>query len=118
MLLSVLPYHRKFADGFPDLFVEDAINIRNRHVALLASFHNPSVIFEQISVMYALPRLFVSSFTLVLPFFPTGTMERVRCQLAGRHACFATLCAACLLLTYSCSFNIDVLEAVALLWPP
>ena len=77
MLLSVLPYHRKFADGFPDLFVEDAINIRNRHVALLASFHNPSVIFEQISVMYALPRLFVSSFTLVLPFFPTGTMERV-----------------------------------------
>ena len=69
---------RKFADGFPDLFVDNAIEIRNKHVAFLASFHNPSVIFEQISVIYALPRLFVSSFTLVLPFFPTGTMERVR----------------------------------------
>jgi phosphoribosylpyrophosphate synthetase len=68
---------RKFADGFPDLFVEDALSIRNRHVAFLASFHNPSVIFEQISVIYALPRLFVGSFTLVLPFFPTGTLERV-----------------------------------------
>lgn len=71
---------RKFADGFPDLFVESATSIRNRHVAFLASFTNPAVIFEQISVIYALPRLFVSSFTLVLPFFPTGTMERVETE--------------------------------------
>eukprot|EP00195_Chlamydomonas_chlamydogama_P015597 CAMPEP_0202902958 /NCGR_PEP_ID=MMETSP1392-20130828/19650_1 /ASSEMBLY_ACC=CAM_ASM_000868 /TAXON_ID=225041 /ORGANISM="Chlamydomonas chlamydogama, Strain SAG 11-48b" /LENGTH=355 /DNA_ID=CAMNT_0049589863 /DNA_START=336 /DNA_END=1403 /DNA_ORIENTATION=+ len=71
---------RKFADGFPDLFVENAMNIRNKHVAFLASFHNPSVIFEQISVIYALPRLFVGSFTLVLPFFPTGTLERVETE--------------------------------------
>ncbi|GAX86147.1 hypothetical protein CEUSTIGMA_g13560.t1 [Chlamydomonas eustigma] len=72
---------RKFADGFPDLFVENATAIRNKHVAFLASFHNPSVIFEQMSVIYALPRLFVGSFTLVLPFFPTGTLER--CLLLG-----------------------------------
>lgn len=71
---------RKFADSFPDLMVEEAESIRNKHVAFLASFHNPSVIFEQISVIYALPRLFVSSFTLVLPFFPTGTMERVETE--------------------------------------
>ncbi|PNW78505.1 hypothetical protein CHLRE_09g394550v5 [Chlamydomonas reinhardtii] len=71
---------KKFADGFPDLFVENATSIRNRHVAFLASFTNPTVIFEQISVIYALPRLFVSSFTLVLPFFPTGTMERVETE--------------------------------------
>lgn len=71
---------KKFADGFPDLFVEDALQIRNQHVAFLASFHNPSVIFEQISVIYALPRLFVGSFTLVLPFFPTGTLERVETE--------------------------------------
>ena len=32
----------------------------------------------QVSIIYALPRLFVGSFTLVLPFFPTGTAERVR----------------------------------------
>ncbi|KAG1669872.1 hypothetical protein FOA52_012461 [Chlamydomonas sp. UWO 241] len=68
---------KKFADGFPNLFVDDAMDIRGKHVAFLASFHNPSVIFEQISLIYALPRLFVASFTLVLPFFPTGTMERV-----------------------------------------
>ena len=39
---------KKFADSFPDLMVEDAESIRNQHVAFLASFHNPSVIFEQV----------------------------------------------------------------------
>lgn len=68
---------RRFADGFPNLFVPNAHDIRNRHVAFLASFHSPAVIFEQISIIYALPRMFVASFTLVLPFFPTGTAERM-----------------------------------------
>lgn len=43
----------------------------------LASFSSPGVIFEQLSVIFALPRLFVASFTLVLPFFPTGSFERM-----------------------------------------
>ena len=64
-------------DGFPNLFVTDAKHLRNRHVAFLASFHSPAVIFEQLSVIYALPKMFIASFTLVLPFFPTGTAERV-----------------------------------------
>ncbi len=46
-------------------------------MAFLASFSSPGVIFEQLSIIYALPRMFVSSFTLVLPFFPTGTLERM-----------------------------------------
>jgi phosphoribosylpyrophosphate synthetase len=68
---------RTFADGFPNLFVPNAHGIRGQHVAFLASFSSPAVIFEQLSVIYALPRMFVSSFTLVLPFFPTGTFERM-----------------------------------------
>eukprot|EP00249_Psilotum_nudum_P007793 c20821_g1_i1 orf=162-1454(+) len=66
-----------FADGFPNLFVPNAHGIRSQHVAFLASFSSPGVIFEQLSIIYALPRMFVSSFTLVLPFFPTGTFERM-----------------------------------------
>lgn len=65
--------------------MKNALELRNRHVAFLASFHNPSVIFEQISLIYALPRLFVSSFTLVLPFFPTGTQERVSTSVDCRN---------------------------------
>ncbi|XP_078440735.1 phosphoribosyltransferase family protein isoform X2 [Wolffia australiana] len=68
---------RNFADGFPNLYINDAHGIRGQHVAFLASFSSPGVIFEQLSVIYALPRLFVASFTLVLPFFPTGSFERM-----------------------------------------
>ncbi|XP_009620531.1 ribose-phosphate pyrophosphokinase 4-like isoform X2 [Nicotiana tomentosiformis] len=68
---------RSFADGFPNLFINNAHDIRGQHVAFLASFSSPAVIFEQLSVIFALPKLFVASFTLVLPFFPTGTFERM-----------------------------------------
>ncbi|XP_057508167.1 ribose-phosphate pyrophosphokinase 4-like isoform X1 [Actinidia eriantha] len=68
---------RTFEDGFPNLFISNAHGIRGQHVAFLASFSSPGVIFEQLSVIYALPKLFVSSFTVVLPFFPTGTSERM-----------------------------------------
>ena len=72
--------HSTFADGFPNLFVKDATRIRNRHVAFLASFQSPASIFEQLSIIYQLPRMFVGSFTLVLPYFPTGTAERVEAE--------------------------------------
>lgn len=73
----MVPFFRTFADGFPNLFISNAHTIRGRHVAFLASFSSPSVIFEQLSIIYALPKLFISSFTLILPFFPTGTSERM-----------------------------------------
>ncbi|MCL7049011.1 hypothetical protein MKW94_005584 [Papaver nudicaule] len=68
---------RSFDDGFPNLFINNAHAIRGQHVAFLASFSSPAVIFEQLSIIFALPRLFVASFTLVLPFFPTGSFERM-----------------------------------------
>jgi len=68
---------KRFPDGFPNVFVEGAETIRGKHVAFLASFNNPETIFEQISVIYSLPKMFIASFTLILPFFPTGTAERV-----------------------------------------
>ncbi|CAN0913934.1 Ribose-phosphate pyrophosphokinase 4 [Linum grandiflorum] len=68
---------RSFEDGFPNLYINNAHDIRGQHVAFLASFSSPAVIFEQLSVIYALPRLFVASFSLVLPFFPTATFERM-----------------------------------------
>ena len=46
-------------------------------VIYLASFHSPDVIFEQLSIIYAIPRYLARSFTVILPYFPTGTMERV-----------------------------------------
>ena len=76
------------------MFVRDALDIRSRHVAFLCSFHEPAQIFEQISLIYALPRLFIGSFTVVLPFFPTGTLERVRRLLPSMpDRCWRMFCA-------------------------
>eukprot|EP00052_Salpingoeca_macrocollata_P024436 m.218323 g.218323 ORF g.218323 m.218323 type:complete len:351 (-) comp22251_c0_seq1:105-1157(-) len=66
-----------FEDGFPNLFIQDVKAMAGRDVIFLASFHTPEVIFQQLAVIYALPRYLAKSLTVLLPYFPTGTMERV-----------------------------------------
>ncbi|MFP4107477.1 MAG: ribose-phosphate diphosphokinase [Desulfonatronovibrio sp.] len=78
-----------FRDGFPDIKISRAAELRNRHVVFLASFENPSEIFRQLSVIYELPRLAVQSLKVVLPYFSTGTMERV--EQEGEIATASTL---------------------------
>jgi len=67
---------RHFNDGFPNIFIENVCKVRNRHVAFLASLDTPSEMFEQYSVMMALPKHGAKSVTVFLPYFPVGTMER------------------------------------------
>jgi ribose-phosphate pyrophosphokinase len=67
----------RFADGFPDLFIEKSSEIKWYHVVFLASFHHPSVVFEQYSIASVLPKALPKSYKVILPFYPTGTMERV-----------------------------------------
>ncbi|CAH1773697.1 unnamed protein product [Owenia fusiformis] len=81
----------KFNDGFPNLFINDVKEIAGKDVIFLASFHSPQVIFEQLGIMYAIPRYLARSFTVILPYFPTGTMERV--DKEGQIATAKTLAA-------------------------
>ncbi len=80
---------RNFRDGFPDLRILKAAELRNRHLVFLASFDHQAEIFRQLSVIYELPRLAVKSLKVVLPYFSTGTMERVNEE--GEIATAATL---------------------------
>jgi ribose-phosphate pyrophosphokinase len=80
---------QNFKDSFPDLRIKDAAELRNSHVAFLACFDSPGEIFRQLSVIYELPRLAVKSLKVVLPYFSTGTMERV--DQEGEIATAATL---------------------------
>lgn len=66
-----------FEDGFPNLFIDDVERIKGQSIVFLASFHTPSTIFEQLSVLYALPRYLIKSLVIAMPYFPTGTMERI-----------------------------------------
>ncbi len=78
-----------FADGFPNVLVENIESIRNHHLAFLAAFDTPGDIFTQLSAIYEIPRYSVRSFKVVLPYYPTGTMERV--DRDGQIATAATL---------------------------
>jgi phosphoribosylpyrophosphate synthetase len=60
--------------------IRNSDQIRNSHVLFLASLHNPQTIFEQISLLYHLPKYLCRSLKVLLPYFPTGTMERIQIQ--------------------------------------
>lgn len=70
----------KFPDG-TDCIEMGGFNPVNRisgqDVLMLASFHNNDVTLSQFSVMITLLNSFISSLTVVLPYYPVGTMERV-----------------------------------------
>jgi len=70
----------KFADGTDDIEIGGFYpenEIRGEHVLFLASFHNNDSTISQFHVLNALAEAFVESLTIVLPYYPTGTMERV-----------------------------------------
>jgi ribose-phosphate pyrophosphokinase len=70
----------KFPDGTDCIemggFTPDNL-ISGEHVLFLASFHNNDVTLSQFQVMICLLQSFVESLTVVLPYSPVGTMERV-----------------------------------------
>jgi len=81
-----------FNDGFPNLEVQkdDAQRLESFYgTCLIVSFHTPAVIFEQLCLLYALPRLRARNLRIILPWFSTGTMERV--EQIGQIATAASL---------------------------
>jgi ribose-phosphate pyrophosphokinase len=68
---------KTFGDGFPNIFIRDAHFIEGSSVTVIVSFHSPAVIFQQIALLYALAQYRARNLRVVLPFFPTGTMERI-----------------------------------------
>lgn len=67
----------QFPDGFPNTFIRHVDQVRHSHVSFLACFDKPGTIFEQWSVLHTLAALAPTSLRILLPYFPTGTMERV-----------------------------------------
>ncbi|KKP84124.1 MAG: hypothetical protein UR82_C0012G0020 [Candidatus Moranbacteria bacterium GW2011_GWF1_35_5] len=67
----------KFGDGWPELFINQADEIRNKDIVFVANFAKPETLFEQFAIIYSLPRHFVRSLRVIVLFYPVGTMERV-----------------------------------------
>jgi len=71
----------QFPDQWPNLFIEDVKkNCMGCNVIFLGNLHSPQIIFEQLAILFELPRYLSKSVTFILPYFPTGTMERVETE--------------------------------------
>jgi len=67
---------KDFSDGFPNIMILNSRQLVNSDIIFLADFSCPKEIFRQLAVLYALPSYGIHSLKVVLPFFPTGTMDR------------------------------------------
>mmetsp|Transcript_109916 Transcript_109916/g.154134 ORF Transcript_109916/g.154134 Transcript_109916/m.154134 type:complete len:365 (+) Transcript_109916:41-1135(+) len=68
---------REFESGMPNIFIEEVHRLLPAHVLLLLNMRRKEILLDQLSLLYAIPRYGCRSLTVLLPFFPTGTMERV-----------------------------------------
>lgn len=68
---------KEFESGMPNLFIEDVHRLAHANVLLLLNLRHKEILLDQLSVAYAIPRYGCKSLTVLVPFFPTGTMERV-----------------------------------------
>ena len=67
-----------FRDGTPNVKIADIDrSVADKDVTFLADFTAREDLLAQLGVIYALPRYGARSLKVVLPFFPTATMERV-----------------------------------------
>lgn len=75
----------KFPDQTDDIRIGGFVPINQvagKHVLFLASFHNNDITLSQFSALIVLLTSFIETMTIVLPFYPVGTMERV--EVEGR----------------------------------
>jgi len=69
-----------FKDGTPSIFINNICSIEGKDVIFFASFPKAIHKYDQLCVLLSLCESFINSLTIVLPFSPTGTMERVDCE--------------------------------------
>ena len=70
----------KYPDNTDNIYVEGFSPknlIAGSDIIFLASFHNNDVTLSQFSVFVMLLQSFIESLTIILPFYPVGTQERV-----------------------------------------
>jgi len=70
---------KRFPDNTPNIQIHgiDTKEIEDQDILFLADFYDYSTIMEQFAVLMVLCESFIHSLTILCPFFPTGTMERV-----------------------------------------
>jgi len=79
----------EFESGMPNIFIEEVHRLQPAHVLLLLNMRHKEILLDELSLLYAIPRYGCRSLTVLLPFFPTGTKDRI--DQEGEVATAATL---------------------------
>src|SRR3989338_1648088 len=66
-----------FGNGWPMVCIENAAAVKGRDVVFLASFDAPANTIEQLGLIYAMKFYGARVLDVWLPFYPTGTQERI-----------------------------------------
>lgn len=69
-------YWNEFGDAWPDIRMPKVNGIRRKNVAFLMSMETPAELFAQLSMAYALSARGAQDYKIILPYYPTGTLER------------------------------------------
>jgi len=72
-----------FPDGTENSEFCDIQKVEGRHVLFLASFSTAAEKLRQLSAIYVLARRFAKTLTVLLPFSPAATMERIDAKSEG-----------------------------------
>jgi phosphoribosylpyrophosphate synthetase len=67
----------KFPNGHPNFRINSVNEIKGADVYFFASFDTSADITEQLYIINAIPRYESKSLTVILPFFPTATDDRI-----------------------------------------
>ncbi len=67
----------KFPDKYDNIHL-DPEAVRNNHIWFFSSLDDPMEVFRQLSVLRAIPGYGARTLNIVLPYYPTGTMDRVQ----------------------------------------
>lgn len=67
----------EFNDGFPDLFIENADQIKNSNVVYIISLDTIKHIFVQYCILTHFSKYSCQHLKIIVPYFGTGTMERI-----------------------------------------
>lgn len=92
----------KYPDGTDKIKIEGFSprnEIAGEHILFFASFHDNDVTMSQFSIFIVLLQSFIESLTIILPYFPVGTNERVEEEgsvaTANTFACFISSLPSC-----------------------
>lgn len=104
-----------FPDGYPNIRFEHLKYLENKRVVFIASLFDQKYLLEELSMILVLPRQFIKSLDIILPYFAPQIHERISSEgVLATAETTAKILSSCLPLTKTGSPIIHIFDLHAL----